>query len=393
MRFVATLLAVCAVTPAFAQAKKAADATSVRYFTYLSDFMDGNADVVLKETRSGSTVKSAVLDVCYSRTANSEIKDRFVVDLAVAGNILTGATQSTEGKTPVKVRLTRSVAAGKFNFVGQIELAAKKIEISSKDNSDTSEADFKKNQSETGTVITPAPNDFTELSPDALAIKVKLASAGELLKRLKSENVEIPVYSLTVGCDALRSGEMVISFNLDPTRAGSVIAKLKDTPGFVTAGFVSGSFNMERSVRFAAGPWLTGGKIDRDKMATALSAAIEKGLPAKAESATWSDTTGKLTIKLKRPTTLFPELGLVQNLEVEVLPAFDTPTSSANLMMSIGYPTSKTVDEGAAPRLIINDQSSEGEGGATVDEIGTVEEVAKAFKAQTWDSEDSKWKP
>ena len=40
--------------------------------------MDGNADVILKETRQGKTVTSAVLDVCYpaekaptARTASS----------------------------------------------------------------------------------------------------------------------------------------------------------------------------------------------------------------------------------------------------------------------------------------------------------------------------------
>ena len=44
--------------------------------------MDGNADVVLKETRQGKTVTAAVLDVCYPADKGSDRKDRFVANLA-----------------------------------------------------------------------------------------------------------------------------------------------------------------------------------------------------------------------------------------------------------------------------------------------------------------------
>jgi len=55
--------------------------------------MDGNADVVLKETRQGKTVTSAVIDVCYPAEKGSERKDRFVANLAVNGQNLTGSAQ------------------------------------------------------------------------------------------------------------------------------------------------------------------------------------------------------------------------------------------------------------------------------------------------------------
>ncbi len=45
--------------------KAAPGANEVRYFTSIDGLMDGNADVILKETRQGKTVTSAVLDVCY----------------------------------------------------------------------------------------------------------------------------------------------------------------------------------------------------------------------------------------------------------------------------------------------------------------------------------------
>src|SRR5882757_2033555 len=73
--------------------KTAAGANEVRYFTTLDGLMDGNADVVLKETRQGKNVTAAVLDVCYPAAKGSDRKDRFVVNLAVGGQTLTGTTQ------------------------------------------------------------------------------------------------------------------------------------------------------------------------------------------------------------------------------------------------------------------------------------------------------------
>jgi len=65
------LLGLATATPhlAFAQmklpAKTAPGAAETRYFTAIDGLMDGNADVILKETRQGKTVTAASLDVCY----------------------------------------------------------------------------------------------------------------------------------------------------------------------------------------------------------------------------------------------------------------------------------------------------------------------------------------
>ena len=67
--------------------------------------MDGNADAILKETRQGKTVTAAVLDVCYPAEKGSDRKDRFVANLAVNGQTLTGTTQSLGDKLPVTVKL------------------------------------------------------------------------------------------------------------------------------------------------------------------------------------------------------------------------------------------------------------------------------------------------
>ena len=102
-----------AATPdlAFAQTKLSTkadpNATEVRYFTAIDGLMGGNADVILKETRQGKTLSAAVLDVCYPVDKTSERKDRFVVNLAVSGQTLSGTTQSLHDKLPVTVKLTR----------------------------------------------------------------------------------------------------------------------------------------------------------------------------------------------------------------------------------------------------------------------------------------------
>ena len=86
-----------AATPDFATAqvklstKPDPNAVEVRYFTAIDGLMDGNADVILKETRQGKAVTSAVLDVCYPAEKGSDRKDRFVANLAVNGQTLTGA--------------------------------------------------------------------------------------------------------------------------------------------------------------------------------------------------------------------------------------------------------------------------------------------------------------
>ena len=102
--------------------KTAPGANEVRYFTAIDGLMGGNADVILKETRQGKTVTAAVLDVCYPAEKGSDRKDRFVANLAVNGQTLTGATQSFGAKLPVTVKLVRRPTGDTFEFKGQISV-------------------------------------------------------------------------------------------------------------------------------------------------------------------------------------------------------------------------------------------------------------------------------
>ena len=108
---------------AFAQIKlstKPANPNEARYFTAIDGLMGGDTDVILKENRQGKNVTSAVLDVCYPAAKGSDRKDRFIANLAVNGQTMTGTTQTVGDKLPVTVKLVRKPTGDSFEFRGQI---------------------------------------------------------------------------------------------------------------------------------------------------------------------------------------------------------------------------------------------------------------------------------
>src|ERR1700687_1135078 len=201
-------------------------ANDTRYFTSIDGLMSGNADVIPKEARQGKIVTSATLDVCDPAEKGSDRKDRFIVNLAVSGQTLTGTTQSIADRLPVNVKLVRKPTGDSFEFKGQISVGQTVTEVTSTDNSDLSEKEFLDNQT-TDEGITATPKDFTEVSPESIAVKVKLAAALDFLKSLKGQDLEVSLGSLTVSCDALRAGEQTINISADPDPGGALLAKFK----------------------------------------------------------------------------------------------------------------------------------------------------------------------
>jgi hypothetical protein len=371
--------------------KAAQGANEVRYFTSIDGLMAGNADVVLKETRQGKSVTAAVLDVCYPAEKGSDRKDRFVVNLAVSGQTLTGTTQSLGDKLPVTVKLTRRPTGDTFEFKGQISVGQTVTEVTSTDNSDLSEKEFQDNQA-TDDGIAAAPKDFTEASPEAIGVKVKLEAALDFLKGLKGQDVEVSLSSLTVSCEALRAGEQTINISVDPDRAAALIAKSKSLPGVVAAGWTSGVVEMDRSIRFAAADWRDGDKLNKNKLAAAIANVLSKTLAAKSSAATWSASTGKLKLTFKRPSQIFPALGLTETIEILALVAPDKPGTTDRLMLWIGNPVISTTDETAGAKLNLAEEASADEEGDAKDDNGSVDALAKEFRAQRWDADKSAWK-
>jgi hypothetical protein len=382
--------------PATAQMKLAPKSAApagpeTRYFTSIDGLMDGNADVILKETRQGKAVTSATLDVCYPAEKGSDRKDRFVVNLTASGQTLTGTTQSQIDKLPVAVKLTRRQTGDTFEFKGQIVVGQTSNDVTSSDNSDQSEKEFQDNQS-TDDNIAAAPKDFTEVSPEAVAIKIKLEAALDFIKTLRGQNVEVSLSSLSVACDSLRSGEQVLVLGVDPERAAAFIAKAKTFPGVVNAGWTSGAVDLERTIRFAAADWRDGDKLDRDKIASSIANVLTKTLSAKLVTTKWSDDTGKLKLTFKRPSPTLPALELTETIEVTALVAADRPGASDRLMLWVGAPAVATADESAGAKLNLADAASSDEESDPRDDNGAIAALAAAFKAQRWDADNSSWK-
>jgi hypothetical protein len=391
------LIGLIAASPDFALAqmklspKAAPGANEVRYFTSIDGLMEGNADVILKETRQGKTVTSAVLDVCYPAEKGSDRKDRFVANLAVNGQAMIGTTQSIGDKLPVTVKLVRKPTGDTVEFKGQISVGQTVTEVVSTDNSDLSEKEFRDNQT-TDDGIATAPKDFTEVSPESIGVRVKLDAALDFLKSLKGQEVEVSLSSLAVSCDALRAGEQTINITADPARAAALIAKFKASPGVVAAGWTSGIVEMERSIRFPAADWRDGDNLNKDKLAAAISAVLTKTLGAKSSSSAWNANTGKLKMTFKRPSQLYPALDLTETVDIAALVAPDKPGGSDRLMLWIGNPVVSTADETAGPKLALSEESSADEEGDPKDDNGSVDALAREFKGQRWDVDRSVWK-
>jgi hypothetical protein len=371
--------------------KASPGANEIRYFTAIDGLMDGNADVILKETRQGKTVTAAVLDVCYPIAKGSDRKDRFVVNLTISGQTLSGATQSIGGKLPVTVKLVRKPAGDNFEFKGQISIGQAVTEVNSTDNSDLSEREFQESQT-VDDGITPQPKDFTEVSPESIGVRVKLDAASDFLKALKGQDVEISLSSLAVTCDALRAGEQTISLSADPDRAAALIAKFKSAPGVVAAGWTTGVVEMDRTIRFPAADWRNGDRLNKEKLSSAISSVLAGTLSAKPASAEWSTSTGKLKLTFKRPSQTFPALDLTDTIEVTALAAPEKPGASDRLTLWISTPIVSTADEAAGPKLNLANDSNGEEEGEQKDDNGSIDALAKEFRGQRWDADKSVWK-
>ncbi|MBR1125753.1 hypothetical protein JQ628_29810 [Bradyrhizobium lablabi] len=388
-------LTAVAVGAAFAQTKQPSKAapggSEVRYFTAIDGLMDGNADVVLKETRQGKTVTAATLDVCYTADKNSDRKDRFVANLTVNGQTLTGTAQSVSDKLPVTVKLTRKPTGDSFEFRGQISVGQTVTEVVSTDNTDLSEKEYQESQT-TEDGITATPKDFTDVSPEAIGVKVKLEAALDFVKSLKGQDLEVSLSSLSVTCDELRSGVTTINLTIDPDRAAELIAKAKSTPGVVEAGWTAGAVEMDRAIRFSAAEWRDGGKVNREKLAAAIAGVLSRTLAAKPASSAWNANTGKLKLTFKRPSPVLPALALTETVEVTALVSSDKPGTSDRLMLWVSSPVTTTADEGSGPKLNVTEDSVSDEEGEPENDNGSIEALTKELKGQRWDADKSVWK-
>jgi hypothetical protein len=384
------LVAGLIAAPGFAQT--AQGAADNRYFTGLGDILgDLPVDAFIRESMDGGKVVSTVLDVCYSASITSERKDRFAIELKPDGKTLAGTGQTAEEKLPVSISLTRKSENRAVTFEGKITIDGKTFAVLSTDNTESDQREFDAAQTiDDNTADSPA--DFTELSPQSLAVKVKRENFVDLLKSLRNDNVELTLDSLTTDCAALRSDTQFVRLNVDPQRAGALLARLKSLPGVVAAGWTTGNYEAERAIRLPAAPWRKDGKLDREHIAAVLSASLAKILAAQSASTKWSNTTGELTLTFKRPNSLVPSLNLTDTLELSVLIGPDKPGATDQLVVWLGVPVSTTSDEASGPHLSFADTSISDDEAAYTEDDGLVHSVAADLKGQRWDADQATWK-
>jgi hypothetical protein len=376
---------------AHAQAPKG-PVTTVRYFASLGDILgDLPVDAFIKETRQGGKVIAATLDACYSVSPTSDHKDRFAIELKADGATFTGSGTTFEGKQPVTVNLTRKPTGDTMTFEGKITLGGTTSQVTSTENTESDEKEFEQSQDPDDDLV-EAPANFTEVSPQSVAVQIKREAFGDVVKSLRGEAVRITLESLATDCVVLRSGEQTLRLAVDPARATALIAKLKAMPGVVAAGWASGTYEMERAIRFPAAEWRDGAVLNRDKLASALSQAAAKAMNATPLPPKWNDTTGELTLSAARPSTLAPTPGFTETLEMTVLVGPERPGTSDRLIAWLGVPTSTTKDTTAGSRLEFTEpDNSEDEGSFTEDD-GMIRALAVEMKGQRWDSDRSSWK-
>ena len=187
-----------------------------------------------------------------------------------------------------------------------------------------------------------------------------------------------------------------MQIDVDAERVGAVLAKLKTLPGVAEVGFSPNPPNMQRAIRFPSAGWRDGaGKLDRDKLAAAVGAAMAKAMSATVSSTSWDATMGELSVELKRPDETVAGLKLVQLMTISAVVAPESLSSNQQSILWIESVTSRIVDERPAPRLTFSptqpDENGEGQAEPEGSD-GLAAAVAAALKGVPWDSDKEQWR-
>jgi hypothetical protein len=366
-------------------------AETVKYFWLNDDFLgELPVDGTIKEVRQGGKITSASLDLCHSITVNTPRKDRFVIPLKVEGTKFTGAGQTQETKQHIAVELMRKQTGKTVTFEGSITFGDDKWDMSSTENEEMNEKDYLESQAPGYSIISD-PQDFTQVSPGTIAVQVKRESFLGLVKEVKGQNVQVMLDSIPVDCTGLRTGQQVLQFVVDPARAPAIVKKLKTLPGVTEAGWTSGNYSIDRSVRIALADWSGGGGgFDKDRLATAIAGALAKNFGGATQGTSWNAATGELKVSLKRPSQSVPGLGLSDHIDVVMVVSPEKLQSNTGLVVWLRDTAIEIVDEGPEPRLKFASAASDESG--LIDEITLLDILAEDLKGKPWDSDQAAWR-
>lgn len=387
-------------TPAWSQASgntkstaRPGAAETTRYVTIFGEMMgDLPSDAVWRETRKGDTVVSAVLDVCYSVSASSRRKDRFVVTLHPESGKLIGTGRSEPGKVPVAVSLGRTQDGDTIALSGTIRHGDTVQQIAAEDLTDMSEDEYREQQTSEDEIVAE-PESYAEVSPIAVAARVSRDSFLDVVKSLRGKPVRVDYTSLVENCADLRTGHQTVRLEVSPTNAPAVVKDLQGMAGVESAGWTSGAYVIERAVRVPAGGWRDGDALKKDALATKLSASLAAALSAKSVDSEWDAVTDELTLRFERPDQAARGLDLSETIEVTLLVGPEKPGDKDNLVIWIGETSVEPVDHTSGAQLAFTGTlQSADEETAAVELDQLLRALAKDLAGKSWDPDESDWK-
>jgi hypothetical protein len=321
----------------------------------LDDRMNG--DLRLIEQAEGTKISSATADLCFAFGVDNTTGvhtlrdfDRVVIPLKIEGNRFSGNATSTEGKRPVAVNFERRAGeGGRLTLSGSVSVDGQVYPISK-------DPAFGKDPEEESApfLVVAKPQVFDETAaPNTVAIKYRRQSLPDLLEMLRSANARIELTSSALDkCGILRSGFDYLRVTTPPDEAQALVSKLRKLPYVIDAGWTS-PFSASPAVRIGDSRWVTKGVLDRGKAAGELSQAIAKHIGATVAGSEWDAQTGELKVRLKRPSRLFPGLGLTETFQAVALIAPGRFGETGRAMIWGPLITGDIVDDRPAPRLSI----------------------------------------
>lgn len=353
---------------------------------------NATADLRIIEDRADG---KTTFDLCYAFNVDSSNGvltlgdyDRVSLPLKVDGANLTGAATSSDTKQPVAIRLQRRAAGdGRFVFTGTIDIGGKSYPVRSEPTAGVEPSP------ETEYVnIVEAPEAFDEgSSPNTVGVKYRRGTLPKVLEALRDANVKIDLTSSAIDrCASLRSGEEYLRIVAAPEESQALVERLRKLPDVLRAGWSTPQLWMP-TVRVSGARWVSKGMLNRQKIAGDLAAAVAKHIGASVTGTSWDARSGELKVALKRPSKLFPGLGLTENYQMTALVTADRFGETNNALIWGPTISGEVADERTGNRLhFVPLYLYAGPPEGIVINVEP-ETLASLLDAESWNSSDGVW--
>lgn len=346
---------------------------------------------IIEDRADGKTT----FDLCYAFNVDNSNGvltlgdyDRVVLPLKVDGANLTGTATSSEAKQAVAVKLQRRAAGdGRFVFAGTIDIGGKSYPVASEPTGGAEPSPETEYVS-----IVETPESFDEgSSPNTVGVKYRRGTLPKLLEALRDANVKIDLTSSAIDrCASLRSGEEYLRIVVAPEEAQALVERLRKLPDVLRAGWSTPQL-WTPTVRVGNARWVSKGMLNRQKIAGDLAAAVARHIGASVTGTSWDARSGELKVSLKRPSKLFPGLGLTENYQMTALVTADRFGETNNALIWGPNIFGEVADERAGSRLsFVPLYLYAGPPEGIVINLEP-ETLASLLDAESWNSSDGVW--